>query len=201
MADEAPGLPQNLVTGLLEHVQALDRFHLRYAVIGGIAAGYRSRPRFTQDLDFLLEVPQLVLPRLLEDLHGRGFAFDAQTVIREWTSQHLMVMSFHGVRIDWLKAVIPLYQHVIDQAHSESWLGRSIRIAAVEGLILTKLIAFRGQDQVDIESLLAANRGQLDLDFIHREWQAVADSDDPRMQRFNEMVARLYLPPPAQGTP
>jgi hypothetical protein len=85
MAIDLPDLPQNLLTGLLELVQALDRLQLRYALIGGVATGYRSRPRFTQDLDFLLEVPQLVLPGLLEDLGARGFAFDTEKTIREWT--------------------------------------------------------------------------------------------------------------------
>jgi hypothetical protein len=201
MAGEAAELPQHLVTGLLEHVQALERFHLSYTLIGGIAAGYRSRPRFTQDLDFLLDVPQLVLPSLLEDLQGRGFEFDPPTAMREWTSQHLTVLSFHGVRIDWLKPVLALYQHVIDRAQPESWLGRSVRIAAAEGLILTKLIAFRSQDLVDIENLLAANRGRLDLAFIDREWQTVAGPDDPRLPWFKDVVAKLYLAAPDPGVP
>ena len=199
MAPDMPQLPQNLMRGLMEMVQALDRLHLRYALIGGVAAGYRSGPRFTQDLDFLLEVPQLVLPGLLEDLRSRGFDFDTEEAIREWTGDHLAVLSFHGVRIDWLKPVIPLYQHVIDQARPETWLGHSIRIAAAEGLILTKLVASRTQDQVDVENLLAANRGQLDLDLIRREWQTVADGDDPRWRRFDEMVVQFYLPPVQPG--
>src|SRR5207302_11023643 len=107
----------------------------------------------------------------------------------------------HGIRIDWLKPVIPCYQHVLDRARPELWLGQSIRIASPEGLILMKLLAFRGQDQVDIENLLAANRGQVDLGWVRREWQAVAGPDDPRLQRFEEMVTRLYLPPPQGGTP
>jgi hypothetical protein len=195
MAVDLPEPPQNLLTGLLELVQALDQFHVRYALIGGIAAGYRGHPRFTEDLDVLLEVPQLVLPRLLDDLQARDFVFDPQTTIREWTQEHLTVLSFHGARVDWLKPVIPVYQHVIDNARLESWLGHFIRIAAPEGLILTKLLAFRGQDQIDIENLLAANRGQLDLDFITGEWQTIADLDDPRVKWFNEKVASLYLLP------
>jgi hypothetical protein len=111
----------------------------------------------------------------------------------------MTALSFHGVRIDWLKPLLPLYQHVIDYARSESWLGCSVRIASAEGLILTKLLAFRSQDQIDIENLLAANRDHLDLDLIRSEWQTVAGLDDPRLQRFNDMVARLYLPLPPPG--
>ncbi len=60
MASEPPELPEDLPAGLLQLTQALDKLRLRYALIGGVATGYRSRPLFTQDLDFLLDIPQLV---------------------------------------------------------------------------------------------------------------------------------------------
>jgi len=198
MAVEVPALPQNLIAGLLELVQALDQRHVRYALIGAIAAGYRGRPRFTEDLDFLLEVPQIVLPSLLEQLSARGFTFDQTTAIREWTQQHLTVLSYRGVRVDWLKPVLPLYQHVLDSARVEKWRSHAIRIASPEGLILTKLVAFRTQDQADIEDLVAANRDQLDLETIRREWQTVAGRDDPRSLWLKETLQRLSLPLPGQ---
>jgi hypothetical protein len=194
MPAEVPNIPQNLKTALLEAVHALDTLRLRYALIGGIATGYRGRPRFTQDVDLLLEVPQIQLPGLLEDLQARGFTFDTQKVIREWNQEHLTVLSFRGVRVDWLKPTLPLYKRVLEQARQELWFGENIRIASPEGLILTKLAAFRTQDQADIENLLAANRGQLDLDLVRREWAMVADTDDSRSQRLNEMIDQFYLP-------
>lgn len=48
------------------------------------------------------------------------------------------------------------------------------------GLILMKLLAYRLQDQADIEALVAANRGVLDVDWIRREWEAIFPIDDPR---------------------
>ncbi len=192
MATDSPQLPQYLLKGLLEQVEALEQLHLRYALIGGVATGYRSRPRFTQDVDFLLEIPQLTLPGLLEGMHARGFAFDTERAIREWTKDHLTVLTFHGIRVDWLKPLLPLYQHVIDGAKQETWMGRPVRIATPEGLILTKLIAFRTQDQLDIENLLAANRGKLELEWIRAEWATVADSNDRRLQRFEDMVVQFY---------
>jgi hypothetical protein len=195
--DSDTALPQNLKTGLKQMVEALNACNIRYALIGGIAVGYRSRPRFTKDVDFLLEIPQLKLPALLEDLKSRGFGFETEKTIREWTKDHLTVMDFHGVRIDWLKPVISLYKHAIDTSKTESWLGFSCAIASPEFLILMKLIAFRSQDQVDIENLLAANQDKLDLDFIRSEWATIAPESDPRMQRFLEMVKKFYAPPAA----
>jgi hypothetical protein len=107
------------------------------------------------------------------DLKCRGFEFDTLATIREWTEHHMVVLSYHGIRVDWLKSVLPAYVHILDRATEETWL---------------KLLAFRTQDQVDIENLVAANRDSLDLDWIRTEWQTMASLDDPRMRRLMELV-------------
>jgi hypothetical protein len=189
MANEPLQLPPLLIDATLTLAASLEQYQVRYALIGGLAAGYRTHPRFTRDSDFLLDIPQLVLPKLLEDLERRGFEFDTLATIREWTQHHMGVLSFHGIRIDWLKPVIPAYAHIVDRATEETWLGQPIRIASAEGLILLKLLAFRPQDQADIATLVAANRDTLDLDWIRAEWQTVSSLDDPRMLRLLEWVA------------
>jgi hypothetical protein len=189
MASDPPISAEDLHQALTEAAAALAQFRARYALVGGTAIGYRSQPRFTKDVDFLLTVPALVLPPLLEDLKRRGFEFDMLATIREWTEQHMVVLSYHGIRVDWLKAVLPAYVHVLDRATEEVWLNQPIRIASAEGLILLKLLAFRLQDQVDIENLVAAHRDNLDLDWIRAEWQTVTSLDDPRMRRLLEWVA------------
>jgi hypothetical protein len=196
----ASDLSHDLEAGLKALVESLLSRKLRFTLIGGLAVGYRSRPRFTRDIDILLEVPQLLLPPLLEDLLNRDFTFNPEQIIQEWTRDHLTVLSYHGVSIDWLKPVIPLYQHVLDQAKTEDFLGCSIPIASAESLILTKLIGFRGQDQIDIENLLAANQRQLDLEFIRREWLTLAEDTDPRYVKFQEMVGKFYRADPKAGS-
>src|SRR5206468_1847327 len=82
---------------------------IRYAVVGGLATALRGRPRFTQDVEVLLDVPQLALPGLLDELAQLGFVFDRATVIREYVHEHMTAFRFASVRIDWLKPVLPLY--------------------------------------------------------------------------------------------
>jgi hypothetical protein len=159
MASNSPIFAQEMLDGLAAAADVLAARQIRYAVIGGMAAGLRSQPRTTKDLDFLLQIPQLQLAGLLDDLVARGFMCDLPTTIRQWTQEHMTTLSFHGVRIDWLKPVIPLYQHILDRATDEDWLGHPIRVASAEGLILLKLLAYRPQDVVDIENLVAGPPG------------------------------------------
>jgi hypothetical protein len=193
-ANREQSWPASLGPGLWEMVAAFDSRQLNYALVGGLAVGFRSRFRFTQDLDFLLEVPQVVLPGLLEDLKARGYTFEDEVVIREWVRDHMTCLNYGAMLVDWLKPVVPCYRHVLDQASSVEMDGRALKIAQAEGLIVTKLIAFRTQDQADIETLLASNAGGLNLDLIRQEWASVGDVDDPRMIRFEEMVRQFYAP-------
>src|SRR5262245_38009075 len=112
MSSNPPISEEDLKKALVEMAAALAQFNAKYAVIGGLAAAYRSQPRFTKDLDILLAIPQLVLPGLLDELQRRGFEFDLTTVLREWIQEHVTVLSFRGIRIDWLKPVIPAYLHI-----------------------------------------------------------------------------------------
>jgi len=146
--DTPANLPQTLLTALTELTQTFEQSGISYALVGGLAAGYRSRPRFTQDVDLLLQVPQVALPALLDRLQERGFEFDAATVIRQWNAEHMTVLRYAGVRVDWLKPVLPCFQHVIDTAEEETWQNNRVRVASAEALILLKLISFRQQDLV-----------------------------------------------------
>jgi hypothetical protein len=165
---------------------------IRYALVGGLAVALRGRPRFTQDVDVLLDVPQLVLPRLLDELARLGFTLDRDAVVSEFVHEHMTAFRFGSVRIDWLKPVLPLYARTLADASSLMWTeGHPLRVATAEGLILTKMVAFRLQDQVDIEALLTANRDDLDVGLIRREWSVVAAGEESRTAWLENALARL----------
>jgi hypothetical protein len=102
---------------------------------------------------------------------------------------------FHGgARIDWMQPVLPLYANVLASAESEPWLDAELRVATAEGIILTKLLAFRPQDQADIETLLTANRDDIDIALIRREWSAVAEGEEARTAWLESAITRLVPP-------
>lgn len=187
--DANPSHFNKLSEGMAASVASLAAFEIQYALIGGLATSLRSQPRFTKAVDFLLKIPSLVLPGLLEDLLSRGFTFDRMTVVREWNQRQMVVMSYQGVRVDWLKPILPTYQHILDRATEEISDAGPIQVATIEGLILLKLIAFRPQDLLDIDNLLAACEKSLDLPWIQSEWRSITSIDDPRMRWFETKLA------------
>ena len=189
MADDAGRPADAIEAALTDMVTVLTRANVPYALIGGLATGYRSRPRYTKDVDLILDIPQITLPAVLAALGGLGFEFNERDVIAEFTRHHMAVLWRDGVRVDWLKALLPAYRHVLEHTRVEPGPGGSIRVATAEGLILLKLFAFRLQDQTDIEALVTANQSALDIDWITTEWQTVFQPDDPRMQWFLGLLA------------
>jgi predicted nucleotidyltransferase len=181
MANEPDPLAGELVAAVEILSEVFGVRGIRYAILGGLATMLRGRPRFTQDVDVLLDVPQVALPGLLDELAGRGFSLDRDAVIREFVQHHMTAFRYGMVRIDWLKPVLPIYAHALAAATTVLWTeGHVMRVLATEGLIVTKMVAFRPQDQEDIRTLLAANRDDIDSDLIRREWSAVSQDEDAR---------------------
>jgi hypothetical protein len=113
-------------------------------------------------------------------------------VIGEFVREHITAFRYGSVRIDWIKPVLPLYARALADASMLTWTdGHPLRVASAEGLILTKIVSFRPQDQADIETLLIANRDALDVDLIRREWSAVARGEEARTAWLEDAIARL----------
>jgi hypothetical protein len=189
--DIEPGLfADDLVQAVEALSEAFTARSIQHALIGGLATSMRSRPRLTQDVDFLLDVPQLALPALLDDLVERGFSLDPAVVIEQYVREHLTSFLFGNVRIDWVKPVLPFYARALADAQPLVWTeGHSVRVATAEGLILTKMVAFRPQDQMDIDTLLAANRDAINIDVIREEWSPFAASEPGRTAWLQAAIA------------
>ena len=167
---------------------------VRHALIGGLATSLRGRPRLTQDVDFLVDVPQLMLPGVLDDLVERGFTLDPTIVIQQYVREHITSFSYETVRIDWLKPVLPLYSRALANAQPLKWSeGHTVQVATAEGLILTKMVAFRPQDQMDIDTLLTANRDEIDVDLIREEWSPFAATETERTSWLEAAIAKRVV--------
>ena len=172
--------------------RVLNERRTSYALIGGLGAAIRGTVRTTLDVDLMVAAGQMELPPLLESLKREDFDLDVAKAIRSWNEDNLLEFWRGQVRVDWVKAQLPLFQRILDRAKWEDIGGRPIRVADAEGLLVLKLIAMRPQDQQDIQGILAANRGSVDLDWVRREWWAVVEEDHPAKEQFEQFVREFY---------
>jgi predicted nucleotidyltransferase len=183
-----------LLRALERLVQVLNQRKTNYALIGGLGVAVRGPIRATRDIDMIVSVPQIELPGLLEAVAEQGFRVDLYNAIRTWGDDHLLEFALGAVRVDWIKAVLPVFERILGRARWEDVGGAKIRVADAEGLLLLKLIAFRPRDQEDMRGILAANPGALDLDWLRRQWGELTTADDPRSNSFEQMVQDFYQP-------
>lgn len=187
--DSSPRTGPNLHRAFEALVDVLDKHHVRYAIIGGLAMIQHTRVRTTDDIDALLTLPQIAMPAFFESLGAHGFKVELLKNIRELRDEGLTTLQFEGIVIDLMRPALPAYAHVLDRAVDSTILGRSVRVSTAEGLIVMKMIAFRPLDQADIQDLLAAYCDSLDLQFVRSELDAVMEPNDPRRMKFESWVS------------
>ena len=160
---------------VLTMTSIFERRRLKYVLIGGQAISHLTRPRYTKDVDFLIEIPQIQFPGVVEEVIEQGGELEVYSAIKAWNSNHMLSFQFKGSRVDWLKPIVPAYYHVIQHGSLIEHGDKSYRIASLEGLALLKLMAFRPMDKVDIESIIATKLDQLDLEWIKSEWLTIGE--------------------------
>jgi predicted nucleotidyltransferase len=172
-------------------VAVLERHHVTYALTGGLALAQHGVIHATQDVDLLLSIPQVELPRVLDDLQAAGFAFDPKPTMREWIQHHMTQLAWRGIRVDWLAPVLPEFQDVLKGAVTHDLGGIRVRVVSAEGLILLKLIAFREQDKMDVQGLLAAHAGKLKMAFVTSRLRRIFEPDDPRFSWLEDALRKF----------
>jgi hypothetical protein len=127
---------------ILERTESISRkltaLGVPHALIGGLAVGVHGHPRLTKDVDFIVgsqafepTKPFLVYRPELAEVARVGFAD--------------------------LIAIPPAFPCL----EEEVVLSRAVPVISLPGLVLMKLLAFRGQDQADVEALLRDDETRL----------------------------------------
>jgi len=154
-----------------------EEANLRGAVIGGVAASLRGKPRLTKDIDAV--VLEASAEALLES--GTEFGFGSRIPdALEFSRQTRVLLLRHmpeGVDIDISLGALPFEDEVIERS---TWIdagGVRIRTASAEDIIIMKAVARRARDMMDIENIIEANP-DLDVERIRRwvrEFSAVLE--------------------------
>lgn len=159
----------------------LNAAGVRGVLVGGIAVAYWSEPRFTNDADFLVEL----LPEGIE-----AFLAQARRLGVRWDDEEVELLSEGGFMrlqpggveeetstpIDILVADSAYLVQSLDRAEPVELLGQSVSVIAVEDLFLLKLIAFRPQDTLDLDTLWEACSPRMDMKYLSH-WAGVLGVD------------------------
>jgi len=164
-------------------------------IIGGVAVIARGVPRTTRDVDLTVEGGKLELPDLLAQLGGVGFAPRIDDAIRFAAANQVLLLrhTSSGIDIDLSIAWLPFETEAIAAAESLELGGAQVPVARAEDLVIYKAIAFRPQDQQDIERLATLHGDTIDFDRVRRIVAQFADAlDEPeRAAQVEQLLTRV----------
>ena len=175
--------------------QALAALPVPGMLIGGIAVIVRGVPRLTRDVDATIASEHLDVPDLIEQLRLHGLVPRIDDPVPFATANHVLLLRHRqsGVDVDLSFASLPFELEALAAAESLKIAGISVPVARAEDLIIYKAIAFRPQDQQDIERLLTLHRPLLDVARIREVVRKLSGAlDEPeRLEAFERILQRV----------
>jgi len=155
-----------LIEELLGLVDALQAEGVDYAVCGGIAVAIHGHPRFTKDLDLLVQRAdadkiRAVAMRCGFTLEGIPMLFAAGSRNEREILRLTKAVASETLTLDLLLVGPPLVD-VWAARKATNWCGRVLWVVSREGLIQMKHLSGRPQDLVDIQALTRPDGGDRD---------------------------------------
>jgi len=139
-----------------EFLELLNKHDVRYCIIGAFALAFHARPRYTKDIDVLIEATIENARRLLVALDEFGFGSLNLAVEDFSTKGNIIQLGYEPVRIDIITSIEGLDFSNIWKSRVQGPYGRhTVNYIDRENLIRAKKISNRAQDKADVELLLS----------------------------------------------
>jgi hypothetical protein len=137
-------------------LELLNKHNVRYCVIGAFALAFHVRPRYTKDIDILIEPTTENAERLLIALDEFGFGSLNLAVEDFSTPGNIIQLGYEPVRIDIITSIEGLEFTGIWKSRTKGPYGRqTINYIDRQNLIRSKKLSNRAQDKADLKLLLS----------------------------------------------
>jgi len=139
-----------------EFLELLNKHDVRYCIIGAFALAFHARPRYTKDMDILIEPTTDNAEKLLTALDEFGFGSLNLTVEDFTTQGNIIQLGYEPVRIDIITSIKGLEFGDIWESRIQGSYGKqTVNFIDRQNLIRSKKISNRAQDKADLELLLS----------------------------------------------
>jgi hypothetical protein len=142
-------------------ISCLNRFEVKYLVVGGYAVMVYAEPRYTKDIDVFLADDNENLARFRKALNEFGFPLTDEAALELSQPNRMISIGRPPSRIDFLNELAGV-------DFEEAWLDResvnvdevAVPFIGLDGLIAAKRAAGRPQDLIDLEALEKARQSR-----------------------------------------
>lgn len=143
-----------------EFLAFLNKHRVKYCIIGSFALAFHVRPRYTKDIDILIEPSEENAGRLIAALDDFGFGSCGLSVDDFTEKGNIVQLGYEPVRIDIITSIEGLEFSEIWESRVRGRYGRQkVYFLDRKNLIRSKELSNRLQDKADLELLLSEYKG------------------------------------------
>lgn len=174
-------------------VETLDLFEIRYAVVGSFASGVWGEPRFTNDIDLVVEMDLFGAQAFCTAFPPPEFYVDASAAVEatEHAGQFNLIHPASGGKVDLMVTGKTAWsaKQLSRCVQTQLLPDRTVAVARPEDVILGKLLYYQdggSQKHVrDITGILSTNVVDVDREYLARmaeelgvvaEWRSIVDA-------------------------
>jgi len=150
----------------------VDSGDFDYLLYGGLAAALWGEPRYTEDVDFVLFLPERQSYKFLRQAAKHGFAIEEDLAIQQIQVSGWARLPFGDRKSPWhLDLTLgdsPFDKSALARRKRHELFDRNVWVASPEDLLIYKLVSWRDRDVMDVHAIVARQK-LLDLAYL-RKW-------------------------------
>ncbi|MDD5199394.1 MAG: hypothetical protein PHC88_06280 [Terrimicrobiaceae bacterium] len=165
---------------LVDCLRRLNRTGVTYYLTGSMASNYWGIPRTTHDLDFVVQLPEAAVSRIVETFRGDfHIEEDAVRAAYQPPFQFNAIDTRSALKVDfWLPQATPFDREMLRRRMQATLFGEPAWISTAEDVVLHKLVWNRlspsGRQLGDAAGIVAVQAGALDEGYV-RQWAQELD--------------------------
>ena len=147
-----------------ELLSLLNKNNVKYCIIGAYAVAFYARPRYTKDMDILIDPDAENARRVVKALNEFGFK-SLKLSIEDFNSVGKIIqLGYEPVRIDILTSIEGCtFSEIWKKRVKGTYGNEKVFFIGIDELMKNKKMAKRKQDKVDIDVLLLAKKKKTTL--------------------------------------
>ena len=133
---------------------SLNKHKVRYCIVGAYAVAFYGYPRYTKDMDILVEPTLENAKRVVEALKAFGFGslkLTAEDFIREG---NIIQLGYEPVRVDILTSITGVsFKDLWKEKRAGKYGRQRVFFIGKDALVRNKKLSARKQDLADLDAL------------------------------------------------
>jgi hypothetical protein len=144
-----------------EILKLFNSHRIKYCIIGAFAVAFYARPRYTKDIDILIDSSPENAERIIRAL--AEFGFEDLDLSEDDLCQegNIIQLGYEPLRVDIVTSLSSIsFNQVWKNKVSADYGREKVHFIGLDDLIQTKKQSSRPQDKVDLDLLVKAKKGK-----------------------------------------